>query len=92
MIRILPDSDILGFLEMQLGFTTLKTEISEMIRNSDMNDPHNTEMHRDAWIIVVILFQFRTISAKIEGFSLPFRNAPICPVSISEVSFFVPRA
>jgi hypothetical protein len=34
---------------------TLKTEISEMIRNSDINDPHNTEMHCDVWIIVVIL-------------------------------------
>jgi hypothetical protein len=47
---------------------TLKTEISEMIRNSDINDPHNTEVHRDVWIIVVILYQFRIISV-IEGFS-----------------------
>ena len=39
-----------------------------MIRNSDINDPHNTEVHRDVWIIVVILYQFRIISV-IEGFS-----------------------
>jgi hypothetical protein len=41
---------------------TLKTEINEMIRHSDINDPYNTEMHRDVWIIVVILYQFRIIS------------------------------
>jgi hypothetical protein len=40
------------------GSVTLKTEISEMIRNSDINDPHNTEMHRGVCIIVDILNQF----------------------------------
>jgi hypothetical protein len=40
-----------------------------MIRNSDINDPDNAEIHGDVWIIVVILYQFRIISV-IEGFSL----------------------
>jgi hypothetical protein len=35
---------------------TLKTEISELIRNSDMNDRHNTESYRDVWIIVGVLY------------------------------------
>jgi hypothetical protein len=40
-----------------------------MIRNSDISDPDNTEIHRDVWIIVVILYQFRIISV-IEGFTI----------------------
>jgi hypothetical protein len=63
----------------------LKTEIlSEMIsRNSNINDPHNTEseMNRDIWIIVVILILMHNMNndnasgssmiSVIEGFSLP---------------------
>ena len=56
-----------------------------MIRNSDINDPHNTEMHRDVWIIVVILYQFRIISV-IEGFSLP--ASEIAPGLVTEGSMF----
>jgi hypothetical protein len=65
--------------------TTLKTAISEMIsRNSVcINGPHNTEMHRDVWIIVVILCQFRIISV-IKGFSLLLLLAP--PPSCSSLS------
>jgi hypothetical protein len=47
---------------MKAAADTLKTEISEMIRNSDINDPDNTEIHRDVWIIGVILYQLRNVS------------------------------
>ena len=46
-----------------------------MIRNSDINDPDNTEMHRDVWIIAVISYQFRIVSV-IEGCGLLFRPSP----------------
>jgi hypothetical protein len=47
-----------------------------MIRNADINDPHNTEMHRDVRIIVVILYQFEfRIISGIEGFRV-HENVP----------------
>jgi hypothetical protein len=48
-----------------------------MIRNSITNDIHNTEiiMHREVWIIVVILCQFRVISV-IKGFGVQQRGSP----------------
>jgi hypothetical protein len=56
---------------LDTGESTLKTEINETIRNLDINDSHNTEMHRDVWIIVVIslTYQFRIVSV-CEGFRL----------------------
>jgi hypothetical protein len=49
-----------------------------MIRNSDINDPQSTEMHRDVCIILVISYQFRIISV-IEGFTLPV--LALCTIS-----------
>ena len=43
---------------------TLKTEISEMVRNLDINDPVNTEIRCDVWKIVVISYQF-TVSERL---------------------------
>jgi hypothetical protein len=41
-----------------VNMITLENIISEMIRNSDTNDPQNTEIHRDMGINVVISGSF----------------------------------